>query len=460
MNISDLITSGGDERIRLKENGKNKYYVNPADYAGFVSRSSCTCSPLNPETEEVVSQFTNGLSTEEFLSFRSAQEARLKKLVNYRGKDKFELFLSPSGSDLSYYPLLFASLMAKGKDIVSLITRPEELGKGSINASKGLFFGEENQFAEKVEKGQPLNPHLNIEYIPFPSFNPEGLVYDHRDELIAQINSIPEEKFIICSLVVGSKTGTIDNIDLIKEVKRDILWIVDICQFRVSRRLINQLLDMGCLVMITGSKFYQAPPFCGGMLVPKDLVSKFKEENLNYIEGFDRVFSKHDIPSSQTWLREQFKDYQNLGLLARWEAALYEIEQLNSYKVHTILKQARKWNRAVTKELGKNPEVFDIMPETNRTNWSIVSFQVKDQSGNFVKGDDLEAFYQQVIATPIAKLDNKKALIGQPVHIGDQSYIRMALGSYNLRRLIETPENINQDKAIIENILKLAKELN
>lgn len=459
MDITELITSGGDERIKLKSNGKNKYFVNPADYKDFVTRSSCTCSPLNQDTEKVVERLVKGLSTDKYKKTRKQQVTRLKRLINYRSNDKFDFFYAPSGSDLSYYPLIFSRLLAKDKDVVSLVTRPEELGKGSIAASKGLYFGEQNQFGEPLSKGEAIDPKLNIEYISFTSISPSGLVYDHKDELIAQIEKIPEDKFLICSLVIGSKTGTIDNIDLIKEVKRDILWIVDICQFRVSRRLINQLLDLGCLVMITGSKFYQAPPFCGGMLVPKSLSEKFNKENAEAVSCFSKIFTQYDIPENLPWLAEQFSDVQNMGLLARWEAALYEMEQLNTLKVHAILKHARLWNRSILSELNKYPDVFDILPETNRTNWSIISFQIKDKNGNAVTGDALESFYQELIKTEIEELGNKKALIGQPVHLGDNSYLRIALGSYNLRTLISHPFESDQDAAIVAHIANLSKQL-
>ena len=52
------------------------------------------------------------------------------------------------------------------KPIFSIVTCPEELGTGSNTAIKEGIFGQ-NQFEEKVDKGESIHSNVNIEQKPF-----------------------------------------------------------------------------------------------------------------------------------------------------------------------------------------------------------------------------------------------------------------------------------------------------
>ena len=44
--------------------------------------------------------------------------------------------------------------------------------------------------------------------------------------------------------------------------------VVDACQMRLGRPRLRNYLDRGCIVIVTGSKFFTGPPFSGALLVP------------------------------------------------------------------------------------------------------------------------------------------------------------------------------------------------
>jgi hypothetical protein len=52
------------------------------------------------------------------------------------------VFLTPSGSDAEYIPLLIAKILNPDpeKEFVNIITCNEEVGSGTVDASKGQFF--------------------------------------------------------------------------------------------------------------------------------------------------------------------------------------------------------------------------------------------------------------------------------------------------------------------------------
>ncbi len=83
--IEELLLSGGDERLNLKENGLNKYFIQPHSYIKTLLRGSCTCNPLNSFSEQ---HLTNKFSESnlDFIKVREDQRNRISKLYNYKNQ--------------------------------------------------------------------------------------------------------------------------------------------------------------------------------------------------------------------------------------------------------------------------------------------------------------------------------------------------------------------------------------
>lgn len=458
MKVADIIAEGGDERIRILDNGLNKYYIHPARYEGVFNRGSCTCNPLTEETYALSEQTLKRFEEEGFDAVRKQQEKELKELINFGQEDRFEIFYAPSGSDLCYYPLLFSKLIHPERPVHNILTCPEELGSGSLTASTGEYFFSINQFGEKVDKNAPIGPDYPVSVSTYPARDDRGNIIDHRKALLQEINAKKEDYAVIGNLVIGSKSGIYDNVNIIPDATSDMLWVIDMCQFRAARSLVHELIDLNCMVMITGSKFYQAPPFCGALLVPHDIIQRFRHYNAVDIEPFTKIFSQHDIPASLPQLRSHFDAYENKGLVLRWEAAIHEIKAMSGYKTYTALSGISKWNDFIVEQLKKYPQHFELMPDQDLTNKTIVSFRMKDKEGTFLDDEALREVYKDItLGTHDGFGTANKVIIGQPVKYTDRSFIRLALGASDLRHLLDTDFDLQYDERLVD-LLKTALE--
>ncbi len=435
--ISDVIFQGGDERLDLLADGKNKYHINPLEFDGLLNRGSCTCSTLNHQTVSVLDETGKFETSQNVIETRNEQIRRIKELLNYEGKDEFGLIFAPSGSDLAYLPILFSKILHPEKDILLILTCPEELGSGSQMAYLGKYYAGRNQFGNEVEKGEEVNVRYDVNLARFRARNDEGRIVRHSEEISKVLLQGPTQSKI-GALVIGSKSGIEDDISMIPKLDQEVMWVVDLCQFRNSKRLVNHLLGMGCMVMITGSKFYMAPPFCGVMLVPRKLTEKLNNTSLdsNLTEGFDKIFSYYDFSEEFSNVRNNFPQKINRGLALRWEIALNEMERFNEIPREDSLRIISEWNTVIRNCIDKS-EVFELMPHQEKTNQSIISFRVKSRFGTYLSYDDLKEFYKVMVKGSYEIGKFNKVFFGQPVKYSCGAFVRVALGANNIYNLLK-----------------------
>lgn len=454
-----LITSGGDERNILLENGLNRYYVNPIEDRFAFNRGSCTCNILNPDVLSKVYELYQNVSSGDlpFAEARSSQVKRLKKLMeNSEDAVDFDIFFAPSGSDLCYYPILFSALTHPNKPIMSIVTCSDELGTGSILSNRALFHAEQTQVLSSVKKGSSLNPDIQIEYVPFSARDENGNILDHKDKIRELIIKNHQEYNIIANFVIGSKSGIEDNLDIIEEMNDfNVMWVVDLCQLRVTPKLAKSLLNLNCFLMVTGSKFFQGPPFSGALLSPSTYTKGLMDKNGSL--GFEQIFTMYDFPV-QLNLRNSFPDYQNLGLLLRWEAAILEMENLAPLEEKRINYVVTKWNRVVTERIENSP-YLELLQDYSKTNISIVSFKVKDTDGQYFAPDKLKKLHKSLtLQTHEFPSGATKAIIGQTVERGKDSFLRLALGSFNVRHLLLNDMDLSDDMYVLDRLEQLIEK--
>ena len=229
------------------------------------------------------------------------------------------------------------------------------------------------------------------------------------------------------------------------------MWVVDMCQFRVEPELISSLLAKGVLVMLTGSKFFEAPPFAAALLVPRRWTERLQGAAAPQVAGFSKVFSAFDLPARLDALREQLGYRQNEGLRLRWQIALGEMEAFAALPQATTETTIARWNSSVVDRLGRSSS-FTLMPDQDRTNPSIISFQVQHQ-GQELGHDALVELHRSLVTSRHSGLTAgfDRFYIGQPVRYGDRSFIRLALGSPTVRAMAARGETVfDDDLAIIE----------
>ena len=459
MDINDIV-KGGDERITLNTNGLNKYHGNPLIYQSVFNRGSCTMSNLNIDSKRAVDKMLDRLKKENYNKLLEEQQRKFKNLIDKSPSYDFDVFYAPSGSDLCYYPIMFSRILQPEKPIFSVVTCPEELGTGSNTAIKGKYFFGTNQFEENVEKGVNIHSDVNIIQQAFPARDKEGNILNHKNDILKIIDEKSKDHQVIANLVIGSKSGIVDNISMIPRANDNVFWVIDVCQMRTTPKLISSLIRLNCMVMLTGSKFYQSPPFCGALLVPKTISSKLNDISYQAVEPFLKIFSTSDISPSHPKLRSKFRENENYGTLLRWEAAISEMKLLSFFGEDMVTSAIDRWNAFVISQLQINIDFFELMPDQQFTNRSIISFNVRHQDGSLLSDEELRLLYLKICAKERDDFyDFKKIIIGQPVKYDNKSFIRLALGSYNVRMLIANDFDFKFDRKLINIIIKEVKEL-
>ena len=471
-NEFELLCTGGDERLDILENGLNKYFIHPAQFDDTIFRGSCTCNSLNTtsaiEFEKVVGELhQKPLNSSQLEKLRNQIKSAFQSTEN---SVDFEVFIAPSGTDLVYLPLLFKSIIHPDKQIVNVLTCPEELGSGTVLASQGKYYFSKNQFGETVPKNAKIGFSSEIDLIELPARDENGNIHKHETEIQKIIQNKSEDQTLLVNLVLGSKSGIEDNLSLIPKYQKDALFVVDMCQLRVNNELINQTLADGACVMITGSKFFQSPLFCAALFVPKNVISQIQSviseskftENLatkkSLVGGIEHIFAQSDFPPSLSELRSHLREFYNEGLYCRWKLAIQEIERFNQLDQHQVTQLIAVWNSFVSTEIAKNAH-FELMKDFDLTNKSIISFRVKFDDGRYLAHEELQYLYQLLLTNHSELLGGKKLQMGQPVRYGDKSFIRLAIGAVNIRKFISDGLDFHFESRILETITQGLKRM-
>lgn len=456
--LEEVLVSGCDERIFTHpETGKNKYFLNPLQSEGLFQRGSCTCGTLTSAGLVSARSFLSSYPHRLYESLIAEQAGRIRSL--FSPEDEFDVFFGPSGSDMMYLPLLFQALLQPSRPIVNIVSCPEELGSGSKLAAEAKYYADFNQFGERVPKEQLLHPELTARVDYLAARGDDGRIVD-RKEVIKGIVANNPDAALIGNLVFGSKSGIVDDLDIVDEVNADVMWVVDMCQFRTDNALVHNLLKKGVMVMITGSKFFQAPPFCGALLVPRSWTEKLRRvTDCTPVGYFKDLFSAYDIPANLPALRAPLNYRENDGLRLRWHVALDEMEAYAQWPSEASNGLIREWNQALSTRLQASP-YFELMPDQSLTNDSILSFRVR-VGGTYLDNAQLKELFSAVVNAQVTGLDGfTNVFLGQPVQYGERSFIRLAIGSYNVRKQLEKGSiDLQNDYRMVEILEEFAKKL-
>jgi hypothetical protein len=458
--ILDILVLGCDERVHINpETGRNKYHLNPVERDGLLQRGSCTANVLTPSGEEVAREFLGKYENLSYESLLESQSHRLRELVQSEFRDPFDVFFAPSGSDLVYYPIMFQRLLNPTRRLVNIVSCPQELGSGSLYASEGKFYGQCNQFGESTSKGDLVDPTRDVDVHYLGARADDGVILD-RTQAFKNLVEENSDAAVVGSLVLGSKSGIKDDLEII-DPSSDTMWVVDLCQFRVDHTLIHKLLERGVLVMLTGSKFFQSPPFCAAMLVPRGWCERLRSvEDVSSVAPFAELFSAYDLPWYMTNLRSQLPRRENKGLRLRWEIALDEMESYSAWSFDETEEVINTWGAGVMKRLSES-QYFELMPDQLKTNPSIISFQVWVNE-RALDHAQLKALFEAVCVDKHEGFSEeiKRVFFGQPVAYGGKSFIRIALGSNSIRKFLEVGDlDLNNDYRLIEILENYAERI-
>src|SRR6185437_9067159 len=105
---------------------------------------------------------------------------------------------------------------------------------------------------------------------------------------------------------------------------QDVQIVIDACQMRLGRKRIKEYLQRGYVVLLTGSKFFTAPPFCGALLVPAAISVRLASVNKVPLGDY---CNRSDWPMEWKGIRSALPPRLNFGQWLRWEAALEEMRR-------------------------------------------------------------------------------------------------------------------------------------
>jgi len=404
--------------------------------------------------------------------FKDQQERIAKALELPEG---VEVVLCPSGSDAEYITVAMARALQPdpNQKIVNVVTQLKEIGAGSSVASGGEYFSTHAPLVGRIPDGKTkLDGFEGVEEISIPARERDGTVIDATTVAAkTAADARKEGHYTIVHGVFGGKTGLRDSeMPGSEGAGLESMGVVDACQGRFSLEELHSWLAKDSVVLFTGSKFFQAPPFCGAAFIPPRMAAELKKARLppaNMFTGLSEFFTDMELSDCfSSWAPAlSSSSVQNVGLALRWEAGLVGMEALSPIADSDRVKAVEKWASQVTDLVTSKPELDPWCVER-----SIVSIRISKGNGEWLSMKELRDVYRYLskdvssVVSDVASPDELKALsvccsLGQPVDVSEtHAILRIALGSESLASYLDDPEKtLKEDEMAVEKLAAIAK---
>lgn len=370
--IERILVLGGDHRLAVDANTLlNGYGCRPFPRPEAITFSSSTATSISKYAYDLVEkrrqQFISEAAKNGLHGAASvlAQEVRVGifRLLNI-GANVADVVITASGTDSFLIAQGLARLIAGGA-ITTLIVGVEESGSGVKLALQERHFADDTALSRTVHKGQPLSAENSRErQVDIPVRDAAGnevqlRVLDGRvRELVAA--NVEAGNYVVVHAMNHSKLGySGPSQALLLELKRSfgsrVCIVVDACQMRLDREEIIKYLEHQMIVIITGSKYFTGPPFCGAILIPEQVVQEVKNNGAKLDIGFNSYCAREDFPPRLKAILRGRCQHFNLGSLFRWIAAIAEMERY--YEIPPLVR-----SRAVAQFCGHIEDILQAAP--------------------------------------------------------------------------------------------------
>jgi hypothetical protein len=433
-----LLVQGGDERLLLDSaSGQNRYLCSPWPQPDVISFSSCTASSISPAALAASEQARQDMfaaavmqSPDTVLASASDQIVA-ELLVHFGAEDIAEAVLAASGTDAT---LLLTGLLAAERPrqtMTTVLMSPAETGSGVPDAVQGRHFASCTASGTTVEKGGAVDgfpPGLAIASIALRT--EDGL--PRPAEAIAAgceaaIEAGSRRGHVVLHAIDGSKTGlaapSLLALDLLADrfgSKLDI--VIDACQLRIEPETVRLYLERGWPVLVTGSKFFGAPGFCGAILFPR--------ARLRRIAGGGGL---PDGLGAYTSVADGSLSRRCPGLLLRWAASLAHMREFARIPTADICRAIDLAGAKARSAMMRHPELHLVQaPRPRIGRWShrpsVLTFALRGPEG-FLSAAALRPFYvamagdcsdtlQTGAGNAARALAARPCRLGQPVQLG------------------------------------------
>jgi hypothetical protein len=116
----------------------------------------------------------------------------------------------------------------------------------------------------------------------------------------------------------------IKKLNTIKSLSMQI--IVDGSQLRLDPKDIQNYVNKGYIVTVTGSKYFTGPPYSGALFLPESVSKSIHSATNKLPEGLTQYYNHSDWPTS--WFcSNDLSDGYNYGSYMRWNAAIVEMDR-------------------------------------------------------------------------------------------------------------------------------------
>jgi len=273
--------------------------------------------------------------------------------------------------------------------------------------------------------------------------------------------------------VFGGKTGVRDaTMPPSLDEGRTSMGIVDACQGRFSLEEMSQWMEQDSVVLFTTSKFYQAPPFCGAVIVPPSIAEQLFQSTTPPVDmltdnGLGAYLTDKELPNSlKSWKPFLNNDAKNnIGLALRWEAGLAAMEKLSSVSDEKRTEIVNEWAGIVTEMVSnESPQLDPWCIER-----SIISIRMSNNNGGHLNMKEARDLYRWMSmdvssAVPQASDEEKAALstvayIGQPVSVSEShAIVRIALGVESMLSYIDDKDaTLSEDQMTVKKLAAISK---
>lgn len=361
--LASALVSGGDGRIRLDAQGRNQYFASAAPSDALAYGSSTISSISEQAFETLIGQWRDRLdrpvAATDYAGGLAAIRNRLAAYFGLAGDDA--IVFAASGTDLEYVGLAAA---LDGRPLTAVLLGRDEVGSGCIHSAAGRFFAAETATGARVVAQAAIDPAFaGTELIDVAVRDAAGR--PRASAAVAAELSLHVERAAangrraVVHVVHGSKSGlalpALADVERLVARHGDAMAIVvDACQLRITPSIVRRYLDLGCVVLMTGSKFAGGPPFSGFALVP----AAIRERALPLPQGFRRVANRAEWPADWPGA-DGLHASGNFGLLVRLEAALFEMERFAALPVERVTHVAARFSHHVMR-LVKRLELAEV----------------------------------------------------------------------------------------------------
>ncbi|HKW54589.1 MAG TPA: hypothetical protein VJO12_12930, partial [Stellaceae bacterium] len=245
-----------------------------------------------------------------------------------------DIVWSPSGTDATLHAIAIARAVL-GTPLVSVVAAADETGSGVAYASCGKHFNSRTAQGAVVEKGDPIRglaDDMASVAVPLRDANGGMRSPAQMDEAVTAAVSRAASagsRVLLHAMDHSKLGGRCPSLDCLRRIRARwgaaVQIVIDACQMRLGRRRLAWHLGQGHLVLVTGSKFFTGPPFCGALLVPASL-SVAMAGLAAVPPGLGDYTGRSDWPRAWQGVRAMLPERVNLGQLLRWTAALEEMQ--------------------------------------------------------------------------------------------------------------------------------------